>query len=129
MEDRDLTEQEQVRRSKLEKYAELGVNPFGQKFERTHSSVQVKNEYSNKTEEELAKKDKVISDRKILLKESGSIAEASLRLNDIFKIAQDSADDYLKSIEAMKIKEEKLLQKLEKEKAKLTKSKSKKEKK
>ena len=30
MEDRDLTEQEQVRRSKLEKYAELGVNPFGQ---------------------------------------------------------------------------------------------------
>ena len=44
MEDRDLTEQEQVRRSKLEKYAELGVNPFGQKFERTHSSVQVKNE-------------------------------------------------------------------------------------
>ena len=79
-------------------------------------------------EEELAKKDKVISDRKILLKESGSIAEASLRLNDIFKIAQDSADDYLKSIEAMKIKEEKLLQKLEKEKAKLTKSKSKKEK-
>lgn len=54
MEDRDLTEQEQVRRSKLEKYAELGVNPFGQKFERTHSSIQVKNEYSNKTEEELA---------------------------------------------------------------------------
>ena len=54
MEDRDLTEQEQVRRSKLEKYAKLGVNPFGQKFERTHSSVQVKNEYSNKTEEELA---------------------------------------------------------------------------
>lgn len=80
-------------------------------------------------EEELAKKDKIISDRKILLKESGSIAEASLRLNDIFKIAQDSADDYLKSIEAMKIKEEKLLQKLEKEKAKLAKSKSKKEKK
>lgn len=74
-------------------------------------------------EGELAKKNKIISDRKITIKDAGSIAEASLRLNDIFKIAQDSANDYLKSIEAMKVKEEKILQKLEKEKMKFAKSK------
>ena len=32
------------------------------------------------------------------MKEAGSIAEASLRINKIFEVAQQAADEYLKSI-------------------------------
>jgi len=32
-----LSEQEQVRRDKLKKYKELGVDPFGHAFKRTHT--------------------------------------------------------------------------------------------
>lgn len=53
MEEKELTEQEAVRRSKLEKYTELGVDPFGHKFVRSHSSEDVKKQYKDKTEEEL----------------------------------------------------------------------------
>lgn len=53
MEDKELTEQEAVRRSKLEKYEELGISPFGQRFERSHSSAAVKAEFGQLTEEEL----------------------------------------------------------------------------
>ena len=49
----DLTEQEQVRREKLPKYEQLGVDPFGQKFERSDSSVTIKEKCLGKTHEEL----------------------------------------------------------------------------
>lgn len=39
-----------------------------------------------------------LDDRTIKMKEAGSIAEASLRINKIFEIAQQAADEYLKSI-------------------------------
>lgn len=39
-----------------------------------------------------------LNDRTIRMKEAGSIAEASLKLNDIFSVAQEAADDYLNSI-------------------------------
>jgi len=41
---------------------------------------------------------KQLEDRTINLKEAGSIAEASLRINKIFEVAQQAADEYLKSI-------------------------------
>ena len=53
MEEKELTEQELIRRSKLEKYEQYGVNPFGQKFNRSHSSRAVKEEFKEKSEEEL----------------------------------------------------------------------------
>lgn len=48
--------------------------------------------------EELKEANRKLEDRKILLEESGSIAEAALKLNDIFKVAQRAADQYLESV-------------------------------
>lgn len=39
-----------------------------------------------------------LDDRTIQIKEAGSIAEASLKINKIFEVAQQAADEYLKSI-------------------------------
>jgi lysyl-tRNA synthetase class 2 len=52
--ERQFTEQEEVRRSKAEKIRNLGMDPFGDRFDRTHNSKTIKDEYSTKTPEELA---------------------------------------------------------------------------
>ena len=49
----ELTEQEIIRRNKLEKYKELGIDPFGQRYNRTDTSETLKETYLGKTEEEL----------------------------------------------------------------------------
>lgn len=49
---------------------------------------------------ELAERDAQLAERRILLEQSGSIAEAALRLNGIFEAAQRAADQYLESIGA-----------------------------
>lgn len=49
----ELTEQEVVRREKLAKYEELGVDPFGQKFVRSDTSESIKSKFLGKTAEEL----------------------------------------------------------------------------
>ncbi len=48
-----LTQQEQVRREKLEKYRELGIDPFGQRYDVTDHAEVLKAKYSNYSEEEL----------------------------------------------------------------------------
>ena len=48
-----LTDQERARREKLAKYKEMGVDPFGEKFERTDSVKQLREKCANKTNEEL----------------------------------------------------------------------------
>jgi lysyl-tRNA synthetase, class II len=48
-----LSDQEQVRREKLAKYKELGVDPFGQKFIRSDSVKSVHEKCDGKTNEEL----------------------------------------------------------------------------
>lgn len=50
---------------------------------------------------ELEEANRKLEERKILLAESGSIAEAALKLNDIFKVAQNAADQYLESIKGL----------------------------
>jgi len=73
--------------------------------------------YLNKTEllEIILEQEKIISEmnseteqmkreldkRHIILKEAGSIAEASLKLNGVFEAAQKSADQYLDSVKAV----------------------------
>ena len=42
-----------------------------------------------------------LADRTIKMKEAGSIADASLKLNKIFEAAQEAADQYLNSIKAV----------------------------
>lgn len=54
MSERQLTDQEIARRSKLEKYQELGINPFGQKFVRNCLSSDVKTKYGELNDEQLA---------------------------------------------------------------------------
>jgi len=52
-----LSEQEQIRREKLEKYKALGVDPFGQAFKRTHTNTEVIEKYGSFDKETLAEKD------------------------------------------------------------------------
>lgn len=48
MEERQFSEQELVRREKLEFLKERGIDPFGQRFDVTHFSKQIKEEYAGK---------------------------------------------------------------------------------
>ena len=52
MEER-LTEQELVRREKLKKLIELGIDPYGSKYEVTDSSMSAKAKIEGLTEEEM----------------------------------------------------------------------------
>lgn len=48
-----LSEQEVIRRQKMEELKEKGIAPFGAAFERTHRSLELRNAYGEKTKEEL----------------------------------------------------------------------------
>ena len=43
---RDFTEQELVRREKCAKLRELGLDPFGHKFERSATAMEIKEKYA-----------------------------------------------------------------------------------
>lgn len=47
-----------------------------------------------------------LEDRRILIEKSGSIAEAALRLNEVFEAAQAAADQYLENIRELGDQEE-----------------------
>lgn len=49
-------------------------------------------------EDELSKVNKKLEDKKIIIEQSGSIAEATVKLSDIFNKAQLLADDYVKNV-------------------------------
>lgn len=49
--------------------------------------------------EQLDTANKSLSDRKIILENAGSIAEASLQLNGVFEAAQNAAEQYLENIQ------------------------------
>lgn len=53
----NLTEQEIVRRQKMEELKEKGIEPFGQAYNRTHKSGQIKEAYEGKEKEELEELD------------------------------------------------------------------------
>ena len=59
--DNNLTEQELVRRGKLEKYTELGIDPFGQAFDVKNKSAEIKEKYKGLTHEELEAKNVEVS--------------------------------------------------------------------
>ena len=52
----------------------------------------------DKLQEELDNANKLLESREILLSEVGSIAEASLKINKVFEVAQESANQYLDNI-------------------------------
>ncbi len=51
--DNNLTEQEQIRREKAKQLSEHGIDPFGSRFDRTHNTKQVKEEFDKYTKEEM----------------------------------------------------------------------------
>ena len=53
---REFSDQELVRRGKAEKLSELGIDPFGAKFERTDTSESIKAKAGEATKEELEEK-------------------------------------------------------------------------
>ncbi len=61
-----------------------------------------------KENEELQKKldeaNKRLEDRKIIIENSGSIAEAALKLNGIFEAAEKAAAQYIENVKASKSK-------------------------
>lgn len=51
-----LTEQEIIRRQKMEELKAMGIDPFGHAYERTHKSGQIRKEFGELTKEELEEK-------------------------------------------------------------------------
>ena len=56
-----LSEQEIVRREKMQALKDLGIDPFGTRFERTHKSQMIYTEYNNYNKEELEEKNFEVS--------------------------------------------------------------------
>ncbi|MDL4840511.1 lysine--tRNA ligase [Aquibacillus rhizosphaerae] len=52
----EFNEQMQVRREKLQSYKEQGIDPFGDKYERTHLAEQLQDAYEQYSKEELEEK-------------------------------------------------------------------------
>lgn len=55
-----LTEQEKIRRQKMQDLIDMGIDPFGHAYERTHKSGQIRAEYENFTKEELVEKNVIV---------------------------------------------------------------------
>ena len=72
----DLTEQEAIRRAKLDKYKEKGIDPFGQKYDRDSWSEDLKQTYTGLTHEELDEKNVVVkvAGRIMTLRDMGKVA-------------------------------------------------------
>lgn len=71
-------------------------------YERLKIKLNVKDERLNQKDTRIAELTKEIEEmkasRKIELAEAGSIAEAALKLNGIFEVAQQAADQYLMNV-------------------------------
>jgi len=53
---------------------------------------------NDELQKQVKEKEAQLENRQIIIKEAGSIAEASLKLNKVFEIAQKAADEYLDNI-------------------------------
>lgn len=68
-----------------------------------------------RTEWSLAQQTGKLEDRKILLNDAGNIALASLKLNGIFELAQQTADQYLENVKDLTDRQEEVCRTREKE--------------
>ncbi|MFC4767870.1 lysine--tRNA ligase [Effusibacillus consociatus] len=77
----ELSEVHRVRRQKLEQLYKLGVDPFGKKYERTHSAQEVAFYAQDKTKEELEEEtiEVSVAGRIMLLRGQGKAAFANLQ--------------------------------------------------
>lgn len=65
-----------------------------------------------RTRERLRRAEEALTDRQLKLQTAGTMAEAALKLNDVFAAADRAAQDYLASVQAMKVEQEQLLARL-----------------
>ncbi len=72
----DMPEQEAIRREKLLKLEELGVNPFGQRYEVKDFSLDLKEKYADKTHEDLEECEVLtsIAGRIMAIRDMGKVA-------------------------------------------------------
>ena len=80
----ELNDQMLVRREKMDELREKGIDPFGGRFERTHSSVELTKEYDEFSKEELKEKEipASISGRLMAKRGSGKASFANLKDNE-----------------------------------------------
>lgn len=64
---------------------------------------------------ELDKAKELLESKQIMISDVGSIAEATLKLNNVFEVAQKAADQYLENIKRIECDQEKIRLKLEKD--------------
>ena len=78
---REFSEQELVRREKLEKIKELGIDPFGHKYQVTDYSLDIKNKYAGISHDELEKENVIvkIAGRIMFIRKMGKASFFSLK--------------------------------------------------
>lgn len=62
----------------------------------------LKSKKIDELEKELNRVNLLLDDKKIIISEAGSIAEAALKLNKVFEVAQIAADQYLDNVQILK---------------------------
>lgn len=61
----------------------------------------IQNKKIYELQETLSNTRELLEKKEMIISEAGSIAEASLKLNNIFDVAQKAADDYLRNVKEM----------------------------
>lgn len=72
-------------------------------------------ERANRLEIEFEEIKRKLKERKIIENNTGSIAEAALKLNGVFEAAQAAADQYLENIERVSAEQDSITKKIEEE--------------
>ncbi len=77
----NLTDQELARRAKVSKLKELGVEPFGHKYVRTHISSELRSLYGGKTHEELDANpiEVSVAGRAMMIRNMGKVAFMTIK--------------------------------------------------
>ena len=76
----------------------------------------LQSEEIDKLKKDLDSKNKLIDSKINMLKEAGSIAEASLKINKVFESAQEAANQYLENIKALEHDYEECIKKVKSKK-------------
>ena len=79
--ERNFTEQELVRRNKLENLVNLGIDPFGHRFERTGYALDIKEKYQDITHDEFENRNdiEVVAGRIMFIRKMGKASFFSIK--------------------------------------------------
>lgn len=83
-EEAQMNDQMRARREKMDALREAGIDPFGHRFDRTHNTEQIRNQYADSTKEELeaAAVQVVIAGRMMTKRGKGKVGFADLQDRD-----------------------------------------------